>query len=486
MKPKRYLSIENASIYTKFALAALFMFALPLLLFVYTIFFVLPGKYVTNSILYVRIVILWVIASGVIGYIIIRRVISSTVILIKRAKKISTGKVGERLESPQQDELKELASTINKITSDLEKKIKELEDSRNLMRELFTKIGQTITSNQKLEALLSLIAQSMRKALKAESSFIALYSTVDGRLYLKAYAGNQKNLSENMRIADDKGVIGSVVKSSNSMVVRKDGQKKEARLVKETILYNNDIVCAPILERGKVQGVLGITDRQNGENIDEEDIFLLENVASQIATSVDNFELNRDIEETYYETLLMLARVVEAKDPYSAGHLERVNTYVSRMADALKLDDETKKTLVGGAALHDLGKVGIQDSILKKEDKLTPEEYEIIKDHSVIGENILKPLRSMSKLAKLVRHHHELYDGTGYPDGLKGEDIPLISRILTIADIYDSMTTDRPYHKAMPKKEALDTLRLYAGNKVDPKLVEVFIRVSENENNNKA
>ena len=486
MKPNRYISIENASLYTKFALAAFFMFVLPLLLFIYIIFFVIPGKCVPDLTTYVRIVILWVIASGVIGYVIIRRVVSSTIILINRAKKIAGGKTGERLNSPRQDELKELAGAINQITSDLEKKINELEESRNLMRELFTRIGQTITSNQKLEALLSLIAQSLRKALKAESGFIALYSTSDGRLYLKAYAGNQKNLSDNMRIADDKGVIGNVIRNSKAMVLKKNEQSPAKRLEKEAIFYNNDIVCAPILERGKVEGVIGITDRQNGENVDEEDKFLLENVASQIATSIDNFELNKDIEETYYETLLMLARVVEAKDPYSAGHLERVNSYVSKMADALKFDDETKKTLVGGAALHDLGKVGIQDSILKKEDKLTPEEYEIIKNHSVIGENILKPLRSMSKLAKLVRHHHELYDGTGYPDGLKSEEIPLISRILTIADIYDSMTTDRPYHKAMPKKEALDTLRLYAGNKVDPKLTEVFIRVSENENNDKA
>jgi putative nucleotidyltransferase with HDIG domain len=188
-------------------------------------------------------------------------------------------------------------------------------------------------------------------------------------------------------------------------------------------------------------------------------------------------ELSKNIENTYYETLITLARVVQAKDPYTKGHLERVEKYVDMMADKLRLDDESKKVLKGGALLHDLGKVGISDEILHKDDTFDVEEYAVMKQHPIIGENILKPLRTMEKLSSLVRHHHEWYDGSGYPDGLKGKDIPTLSRILTIADIYDALTTERPYKKAMLKKDALDTLKSYSGNKVDPELVNIFLEL---------
>ena len=153
------------------------------------------------------------------------------------------------------------------------------------------------------------------------------------------------------------------------------------------------------------------------------------------------------------------------------------------MAERLKLDEESKKILKGGAMLHDLGKVGISDSILKKDDKFTPEEYEVMKQHSIIGENILKPLRSMEKLSTLVRHHHEFYDGSGYPDGLKGEEIPILSRILTIADIYEALVTERPYKKAVTKEEALAMIKSYAGNKLDPKLVDIFVALARSKDN---
>ncbi|MGA3085419.1 MAG: HD-GYP domain-containing protein [Thermodesulfobacteriota bacterium] len=207
-----------------------------------------------------------------------------------------------------------------------------------------------------------------------------------------------------------------------------------------------------------------------------EDLFLIENVTGQIATAIENFELNKDIEETYYQTLLTLARVVEAKDPYSAGHLERVSKYCEKMAVVLDLDEETKKVLSRGAVLHDLGKVGIQETILKKEDRFNDEEFGIMRQHAIIGENILKPLQSMAKLNQLVRHHHEAYDGSGSPDGLKGEDIPLTARILAVADIYDALTTDRPYRKALPREEAIEILNSYKGNKLDPKLTDIFIQ----------
>lgn len=468
--------IRDQGLYSQFLLASIFMFIIPLLLALYVIVNIILRQDMNALSGYARLIILWMVVSGVFGFSLAKRPILSILDLIKKAKEISDGNMCGTIVTEHRDELKDLATAFNRLTADLEKKIAELEYSRSLTRELFQKIGHAITSSQKIDALLTLIVQSVRKVLRGEASFVATYEPNTTRLYLKAYSGTQKDLSQGIELPDKKGAIGFVIKNKKPMIIKKGGD--EASLFvpsSEEYLRYTTILCVPIIEKDIVKGVVGVSDLMNTEKIDTDDLFLMENIASQIATSIENFTLNRNIEETYYQTLLMLARVVEAKDAYSAGHLERVSKYVAKMADKLRLDLETKKVLTGGAILHDLGKVGIQDNILKKEDRFTKEEYEVMKQHAVIGENILKPLRSMSKLSDLVRHHHELYDGTGYPDGLRGEDIPLSARILAIADVYDAISTDRPYRKAMTRGEAIKTLESYAGNRLDPKLVEVFI-----------
>ena len=474
------INLEDMGLYNKMALAFFFMFIIPLLLTLYLIFLAPPlisdkNMLVTQA----RIMLIMMTICGLFGYIFIRRVIKKLVAVIKDAEYLSTVNNGERIDVDWNDELKGLAMSFNKIKAELETKIKELQYSRSLTRELFQRMGHAMTSSQKMEALLNIIVHGMRKVLESQSSFIVLYDN-DGKLRLKAYAGSQKDLGNNMVLSDSKGAIGLVIKNSNPITVNRKSVDISGD---EAIHYDVNIVCVPILVKNKIKGVLGATDKALVQNIDPEDVFLLENVASQIAISVENIELSQNIEETYYNTLIMLARIVEARDTYSAGHLERVSRYVKMLAEKIDIDEEGKKILMGAAILHDLGKVGIEDTILKKAGTLTSKEYETMKQHSIIGENILKPLRSMSKLSTLVRHHHEMYDGTGYPDGLKGEEIPLASRILSIVDIYDALTTDRSYRKALGREEAIETLRTYAGNKLDPKLVEIFINILiENHN----
>ncbi len=467
------ISIKNASLYTKFILASFFMFAVPLLLAVYVLI-ILPGKQIAVSLNYSSLIILCIVISGAFGFLLVRSTIRRILGVINSAKNISEGKTGESVSTLHEDELKDLARAFNKITSDLDKKISELEHSRTLTKELFQKIGDAVTSSEQLDTLLSIIIQSMAKVLKAEASFIALYDRYNGKLYVKDYFGSHSGLVKNMELPDAEGVIGLAIKNAKPMMLEKRGGDPLSE--RETLDYNN-ISCVPVIAKGKVLGLLGVLDQGESEKVRVENLSLIENIASQIAVSIGNFELNKDIEKTYYETLVTLARVVEAKDVYTRGHLERVAAYVEKMADKLNLDDESKKALKGGAILHDLGKVGISDNILKKQGLFTPEEYEIMKQHTIIGENILKPLRSMEKLSKLVRHHHELCDGSGYPDGLKDTEIPMLAKILTIADIYDAMTSDRPHRKAMSKELALSTIKDYAGTKLDPKLVNIFVEI---------
>jgi putative two-component system response regulator len=170
-----------------------------------------------------------------------------------------------------------------------------------------------------------------------------------------------------------------------------------------------------------------------------------------------------------------LARAVEAKDSYTEAHTARVAAAALALGKAIGLPDDELDHLYRGAMLHDIGKIGVPDGILLKPGSLTAEELERIQQHPAIGEDIARPLRSAHALLTIIRHHHERFDGTGYPDGLKGEDIPLLARIVAIADAFDAMTTNRPYRGARAEAEALDILEREAGRQWDPALVLTFL-----------
>jgi putative two-component system response regulator len=176
------------------------------------------------------------------------------------------------------------------------------------------------------------------------------------------------------------------------------------------------------------------------------------------------------------ETVLMtLAASIEAKDPYTEGHCERLADMAQALGKALGVNEGLLKALQRGGYLHDLGKIAIPDSILLKPERLTPEERGIIKQHPVTGERICRPLRSLRAVLPIIRHHHEKWDGSGYPDGLSGEAIPFGARILQVVDVFDALTTDRPYRRALPRSEGLRVLEEEAEKGWwDPRIVQAF------------
>jgi putative two-component system response regulator len=182
--------------------------------------------------------------------------------------------------------------------------------------------------------------------------------------------------------------------------------------------------------------------------------------------------------ETAQSVLFALARAVEAKSPYTQGHAERVATYSLLLADELGLDAVRREVLRQGALLHDIGKISTPDAILDKPGTLTPQEYEIVKQHTVQGARIVEPLRSLRDTVPLIRGHHERIDGKGYPDGLHGDDIALSVRILSVADVFDALASLRPYRAAIPHERCLSILRENAaGGGLDSDLVERFVEV---------
>jgi len=175
------------------------------------------------------------------------------------------------------------------------------------------------------------------------------------------------------------------------------------------------------------------------------------------------------------QVILSLARAVEAKDRFTESHTERVGQSARLLGEVAGLDEKTRQDLYLGGAIHDIGKIGIPDSILLKAGALSVEERDFMRRHVTIGEQIVSPLKSASTLIPIVRHHHERYDGGGYPDRLAGLEIPLPARIMAVCDSYDAMTNARPYRPALAPSHAARIMREGAGTQWDPKLVEMFI-----------
>ena len=182
---------------------------------------------------------------------------------------------------------------------------------------------------------------------------------------------------------------------------------------------------------------------------------------------------------TSIKTLIM---VINVKDRYTYGHTERVVIYCQMIADELELEDSDRKKLIYAAYLHDIGKIDTPKIVLNKETPLTKEEWETLKQHPVKGAEIIRPVKSINNIMPLIKYHHERYDGAGYPDGLKGEEIPYLARVLTVVDCFDAMTTNRPYKKKRSFDDAIAELKRCKNTQFDPVIVEAFIKALSKSN----
>ena len=200
-----------------------------------------------------------------------------------------------------------------------------------------------------------------------------------------------------------------------------------------------------------------------------------------LLVSRHSFQLYIDMRENYLNTVEALVQALEAKDTYTSGHSARVGKLAVAMAEEIGMSEEKIESLKYAAVLHDVGKIGVSEMILNKEGKLLDSEWEAIRSHPVIGQTIIKGIKFMFDIGEVVRHHHERYDGKGYPDGIKGIEIPLESRIIAVADTYDAITTDRSYRKGSTHDEALEELKSVSGSQLDPELVEIFCKVVTSE-----
>lgn len=247
------------------------------------------------------------------------------------------------------------------------------------------------------------------------------------------------------------------------------------------LLYEHGVdtvFLLPLKARDRLSGVFALfyPCRDSGD-LAAEEIEVVRAITAQASMAIENAALYEDIEKSYFSTVRALAKAIEVKDPYTHGHSERVTEYALMIADAMCLEEREKQKLKYAATLHDIGKIGIAGRVLNKAGGLTSEEYTHVKTHPILGESIVEPVEFLQGPRPIILHHHERYDGTGYPHGLKGEAIPLCARILSVADAFEAMRSDRPYRRALPLPRAVDELKRNAGSQFDPEVVKIFLDI---------
>jgi putative nucleotidyltransferase with HDIG domain len=238
----------------------------------------------------------------------------------------------------------------------------------------------------------------------------------------------------------------------------------------------NSFLILPIIVDARPFGAV-ICAHGSAIQIPDADIRHARQVADQLAVAFSNVQLIEELEQLHWGTLTALARAIDAKSAWTAGHSERVTIMALRIGRAMRLSAKDLQIMHRGGLLHDIGKIGTPPGILDKPGKLDAEETQIMQDHVRIGLRILEPIAGFREALPIVSQHHERFDGLGYPNGLAGEDINLQARIFAVADCYDAMTSDRPYRKGISKEKTLETLQKGSGAQFDPKIVEVFMRL---------
>jgi len=240
---------------------------------------------------------------------------------------------------------------------------------------------------------------------------------------------------------------------------------------------NGSVMAIPLKIRSRVFGILFLLIRAGRGCFSEKDLYFSNFLAQKASFSIENLALYENIYENLFSTLYAFVETIEARDSYTKQHSTRVSSYAMSIARAIGCSQEEIDELNVSGNLHDIGKIGIPDSILLKPGRLTDEEYEVIKKHPVIGSNIIGHFNLWSLEEKIIRHHHERWDGKGYPDNLRENEIPFLSRILAVSDVYDALTSDRSYRKKMQEDVALNIIIENAGSQFDSEIVDVFLKL---------
>ncbi len=348
-------------------------------------------------------------------------------------------------------------------------------------------VGRTIAVETNIDSLLTIIAQQIQQALVADRCTVFLLDDENNELWSKVALGLE---TKELRFAANKGLAGHVAMTGETVNIKNayESEYFNKDIDLQTGYKTRNILCMPIRNLShQIVGVFQVLNKFEGD-FTQKDEDLLIAIGSSAGIALENANLfnkqKKLIEEQkklFSSFIDTLAASIDARDKITSGHSKRVTLYAELICEKYKLSDEEKEIIKNASLLHDIGKIGIKDSVLQKEGKLTPEEYEHIKEHARLTHNILGKVyisKNFEDVAEIASSHHEKFDGTGYYRGLKGENIPLGGRILAVCDVFDAITSKRHYRNKMEIKDALRIMLEGKNTHFDENIVNAFMKIS--------
>jgi len=358
-----------------------------------------------------------------------------------------------------------------------------------------------LAERERVRVMKRLIAGSERLAREMEEHSLLEFlldflSTETGAGSISVMLPDESGNMDVLRIAHSRGIpdkLKAKAQETESPIARTVFRERKAICVRDlrtdgrfgTPTHDRygsySFLSVPMVVSDRVAGVINLTDKAEGKVFTQADEEVATVLANQAAIALERSRLYsqlqakvEEVESIFYGTVQAISNAIDAKSTWTKGHSERVTIYSGIIGRALQLSDADMETLKLAALLHDVGKIGTYDTVLDKPSRLTSDEYELVKLHPVKGEEILRPIERLQHILPIIRHHHERFDGKGYPDGLGGESIPYLARILTVADTFDSMTSKRPYRETPGRDRGIDELRRCSGSQFDSDIVEAF------------
>jgi putative nucleotidyltransferase with HDIG domain len=353
-------------------------------------------------------------------------------------------------------------------------------ERQKMLRHISNHLHETLD----IDILIPHVFSEVNKAINAEAQSIWLVDGEAGIITCRFATGPNSQAIMGLSVTrDTPSIVGTSVSRQESIII-KDAQNdpRHARSVDERTGYvTRSLMTVPLVLDDKSIGAIQAVNKRDGQLFDQDDLDLFRSIADSAAVAVHNAQLVADLQTSYDLTLDALSAALDLRDRETEGHSRRVVEYTSRLAEQIGLDKETIKNVRRGALIHDIGKIGVPDRVLHKPGLLDDDEREIMNKHPQAGHDMLAGIPYLKEEIQIVICHQEKWDGTGYPNGLRGEEIPVGARLFAIADTFDALTSDRPYRLGVPYDAARQVIVEESGKQFDPRAVEAFLAVPKEE-----
>lgn len=385
---------------------------------------------------------------------------------------------------------KQAENTLLDLNAELEQRMSERIKTEEYIRlqlshlEALRRIDLAITSSLDLKVILDILLAQVINQLEVDAADVRLVTIYDHNLDIAAAQGFLSSLEQSLPVRVGSGYAGMTTLDRKARRINSPGEIDQENLTLSELFTQESFqfyYVTPLIAKGQVQGILEVYKRTSME-IDREWIYFLEAIAGQAAIAIDNSTLFNDLQRTnldltraYEETIEGWSRALDLRDKETEGHTRRVTEMTLSLARRMGIPERELVHIRRGALLHDIGKMGVPDSILLKPGPLTDEEWGIMRLHPGLAYNMLSPIDHLRPALDIPYCHHEKWDGTGYPRGLKGEEIPLAARLFAVVDVWDALRSDRPYRPAWSKEEAIAFIRSETGSHFDPEVAKLFL-----------